>query len=166
MPPKPKRTKRTVAGATGGTTAPTTTRAAAAAKQSSTNSRATTTAAGKQATTSLKQKSTNAAGVTGTNTTIPSNQKGGISATAAIAAAIGATTDAPTKQKGGVTTDSNDPGRSERMPTRVARRQQCFCEVNKHIEMQLVRLTDTSNFFLSEVIEQWFFGEVNKHKKM
>jgi hypothetical protein len=120
MPPKPRRTERTVAGATGGTTTPTTRRAAAAAKQSSTNSRATTTAAGKWATSSLKQKGNNATGATGTNTIAPSNQKGDISATAAVAAAIDATTAAPTKQKGGVTTDSNDPGRSERMPTRVA----------------------------------------------
>jgi hypothetical protein len=108
MPPKPKRTERTVAGATGGTTAPTTRRAAAAAKQSSTNSRATTTAAGKRATSSSKQKGNNATGATGTITTAPFNQKEGISATAAIAAAIGTTTAAPTKQKGGVTTDSND----------------------------------------------------------
>jgi hypothetical protein len=121
MPPKPRRTKRTVAGATGGTTAPTTRRAAAAAKQSSTNSRAPTTAAGKQATTPLKQKGTTAAAATGTNTTRPSNQKGYISATAAVAAAIGTTTAAPTKQKGGGTTDSNDPCCSERMPTRVSR---------------------------------------------
>jgi hypothetical protein len=69
--------------------------------------------------------------VTGTNTTAPSNQKGGISATAAIAAAIGATTAAPTKQKGGVTADSNDPGRSERMPTRVA------CNTSKHFTYQV-----------------------------
>ncbi len=110
-----------MAGATGGTTTPTTRRAAAAAKQRSTNSHATTTAAGKRATSSSKQKGENAAGATGTNTTAPSNQKGGISATAAIAAAIGTTTAAPTKQKVGVTTDSNDLGRSERMPTRVAR---------------------------------------------
>jgi hypothetical protein len=121
MPPKPRRTKRTVAGATGGTTAPTTRRAAAAAKQSSTNSRAPTTAAGKRATTPSKQKGTTAAAATGTNTTGPSNQKGRISATAAVAAAIGTTTAAPTKQKGGGTTDSNDPGIPERMPTRVSR---------------------------------------------
>ncbi len=121
MPPKPRRTKRTVAGATGGTTAPTTRRAASAAKQSSTNSRAPTTAAGKRATTPSKQKGTTATAATGTNTTRPSNQKGRISATAAIAAAIGATTAAPTKQKGGGTTDSNDPGIPEKIPTRVSR---------------------------------------------
>jgi hypothetical protein len=120
MPPKPRRTKRTVAGATGGTITSTTMRAAAAAKQSSTNSRAPTTAAGKRATTPLKQKDTTAAAATGTNTTRPSNQKGRISATAAIAAAIDATTAAPTKQKGGGTTDSNDQGIPERMPTRVS----------------------------------------------
>jgi hypothetical protein len=112
-----------VAGATGGTTAPTTRRVAAAAKQSSTNSCAPTTIAGKWATTPLKQKGTTAAAATGTNTTRPSNQKGHISATAAVAAAIaiGATTAAPTKQKGGGTTDSNDPGIPERMATRVSR---------------------------------------------
>jgi hypothetical protein len=107
--------------ATVGTTAPTTRRAAAAAKQSSTNSRAPTTAAGKQATTSSKQKGTTAAAATGTNTTRPSNQKGRISATAAVAAAIDATTTAPTKQKGGGTTYSNDPDIPERMPTEVSR---------------------------------------------
>jgi hypothetical protein len=121
MPPKPRRTERSVAGATGGTTAPTTRRAAAAAKQSSTNSRAPTTAAGKWAITPLKQKGITAAAATGTNITRPSNQKGRISATAAIAAAIGATTAALTKQKGGGTTHSNDPGSPERMPTRVSR---------------------------------------------
>ncbi len=120
-----------MAGATGGTTAPTTRRAAAAAKQSSTNSRAITTAEGKRATSSSKQKGNNADEATGTNTTAPSNQKGGINATAAIADAIGATTAAPTKQKGGVTTDSNDPGRSERMPTRMAR------NTSKHSTLQV-----------------------------
>ncbi len=109
-----------MAGATGGTTTPTTRRTAAAAKQSSANSRAPTTAAGKRATTPLKQEGTTAAAAKGTNTTRPSNQKGRISATAAVAAAIGATTAAPTKQKGGGTTDSKDPGIPERMPTRVS----------------------------------------------
>ncbi len=109
-----------MAGATGGTTAPTTRRAAAAAKQSSINSRAPTTASGKRATTPSKQKGTTAAAATGTTTTRPSNQKGRISATAAVAAAIGATTAAPTKQKGSGTTDSNDSCSSERMPTRVS----------------------------------------------
>jgi hypothetical protein len=109
-----------VAGAIDGTTAPTIRRAAAAAKQSSTNSRAPTTAAGKRATTPSKQEGTTAAAATGTNTTRPSNQKGRISATAAVAAAIGATTAAPTKQKGSGTTDSNDSGIPERMPTRVS----------------------------------------------
>jgi hypothetical protein len=100
MPPNTRRNERTVAGAIGGTTTPTTRRAAAAAKQSSINSHATTTAAGKRATSSSKQKGTNVAGATSTNTTAPSNQIKGISATAAIAAAIGATTAALTKQKG------------------------------------------------------------------
>ena len=116
MPPKPRRIKRTVAGATGGTTAPTTRRAAAAAKQSSTNSPAPTTAAGKRATTPSNQKGTTAAAATGTNTTRPSNQKGCISATAAVAAALGATTAALPKQKGGGKTDSNYPGIPEKCP--------------------------------------------------
>jgi hypothetical protein len=68
----------------------------------------------------LKQKGATAAVATGTNTTRPSNQKGRISATAAVAAAIGPTTAAPTKQKGGGTTDINDPCSSERMPTSVS----------------------------------------------
>jgi hypothetical protein len=62
----------------------------------------------------LKQKGTTAAAATGTNTTRPSNQKGRISATAAVAAAIGPTTAAPTKQKGGGTIDSNDLGIPEK----------------------------------------------------
>ena len=110
-----------MAGATGGTTTPSTRRASAAAKQCRTNSRAPSTAAGKRATTPSKQKGTTATAATGINTTRPSNQKGCISATAAVAAAIGATTAALTKQKGGGTTDSNDLGIPERMPTRVSR---------------------------------------------
>ncbi len=34
--------------------------------------------------------------------------------------------------------------------------QQYFCEVNKHIEMYLVRLTDTSNFFRVSLMNSGF----------
>ncbi len=43
--------------------------------------------------------------------------------------------------------------------------QQCFREVNKHIEMKLVRLTDTTIFFRVRLMNNGFLVRLTNTKK-